>query len=182
MSPLAGVALAIFAVAALIVLLVRRLRPRGAAAGEVVRGLRLRILQEDWQTLDASAAPNQPLVAMMELGYPTATATIFGTSQGEASLYISTGGGVLGGGGHENVRAAAKAFVRQSAAHLPHLTATSELPYPENGHVRFYVRTPKQVYTAERADAELASGRDPLSPLFMAGHNLIAQLRTVTPQ
>jgi len=100
---------------------------------------------------------------------------------GDASLYISSGGGIIGGIGHENVRRAAIAFVRESAGYLNQMASTSDFPYPPPAHVRFYVRTREAVYVTERREQDLGEKRDALWPLFYAGQNVLTELRTVAP-
>src|SRR5215211_1032599 len=48
---------------------------------------------------------------LMETGYPGGTATLLALGDGTSSLYLSTGGGVVGGHGHQNVREANAEFV-----------------------------------------------------------------------
>jgi hypothetical protein len=49
-------------------------------------------------------------VAMMEIGTDRAVASIVAIADGTVSMYLSTGGGVIGAGEHEAVRAEAKRF------------------------------------------------------------------------
>src|SRR5688500_15913068 len=48
---------------------------------------------------------------IMDWGMGSATATTVSYQTGDASLYLSSGGGVIGGGQHPNVNSAAKQFV-----------------------------------------------------------------------
>jgi hypothetical protein len=148
--------------------------------GDVMKDLRLRALQELSDEF-GDEQPDKPILAMMDIGFPNATASVVGAATGDASIYLSSGGGVIGGIGHENVHAAAIAFVDESAKHLDEMTATSEFPYPETGHVRFYIRTRDTVRMADRLEEDLGEKRDPLWPLFYAGQNVITQLRDVAP-
>jgi hypothetical protein len=159
----------------------RARRASTPADGNVMKELRLRVLRELPDGLVVDAQPDKPIVALMDIGFPNATASVFGAVTGDASIYLSSGGGMLGGIGHENVRVAAIAFVDESAKHLGQMKVTSEFPYPETGHVRFYIRTHDAVYLADRPEEELGEKRDPLWPLFYAGQNVITQLREVAP-
>jgi hypothetical protein len=127
-------------------------------------------------------APGQPFTVLMEIGFPTATATVVASSAGDGSLYLTSGGGVIGGIGHENVRTAAIEMVNTAATHQQTMTATTEFPYPAEGRVRFYVRTREAVYTAEASKEELSEKKDALWPLFYAGHQVLTQLRTIAPE
>ena len=57
--------------------------------------------------------PSDPARSEPHLGWVVgdATATIVAVSDGSASIYLSNGGGYLGGGGHESIRNAASKMV-----------------------------------------------------------------------
>ena len=64
-----------------------------------------------------------------DLGEGTATLVAF--LSGDASLYLSSGGGVIGGGGHENVKQAVNAFITKAEKYLTKTTRTETTPLPE---------------------------------------------------
>jgi hypothetical protein len=117
---------------------------------------------------------------LMESGFPGATATIVALADGTTSLYLSSGGGVIGGQGHAMVRDAAAALLKVANRLHDRLTLTTEFPVPEVRHSIFYALTDSGVLTGGAADEELGTGRHPLSPLFAAGHGVITQLRLVS--
>jgi hypothetical protein len=160
----------------------RIVRGRAQRRGQSTVDLRLRALRAPAAEEAPDAAPGEPFAVLMDLARPQGTATLFATSAGDGSIYLSNGGGLLGGIGHENVRNAARAFVAESRKHLPRMTATTDTAYPAPGLVRFWVRTPEAVYADERPVDALAGGADPLSPLFFAGNEVITQLRMVAPE
>ena len=88
----------------------------------------------------------------------------------------------IGGGGHESVRAANKLLIASAQANLAAFAPTIQTPLPPVGVVKFYVRTSAVVLTAEAAEQDLGEGRHPLSPVFYAGHNVIAAVRQAAPQ
>jgi hypothetical protein len=116
----------------------------------------------------------------METDYSQAVATLVSFSTGDASFYLSSGGGVIGGGAHESVRAAAARFVAAATGFLSHLEKTDRYPLPSAGRTRFYVLTTDGIYTAEAGEEELGGGSLPLSPLFSHGHEVITELRKTT--
>ena len=174
------IATAIVLIAFVAVSRTRRL-PSKAVDTDVMKELRLRVLRDLPGGLGHNRQPDEPIVALMDISFPNATATVFGAATGDSSIYLSSGGGVLGGIGHENVRVAAIAFVHESAKHLNEMKVTSEFPYPSAGHVRFYIRTRDAVYSVERPEQDLGEKRDPLWPLFYAGQNVLTELRKVAP-
>ena len=121
-------------------------------------------------------------MAAMELSQATAIATIVAVADGTVSMYLSTGGGVLGAGSHAVVRAAADRFRTVAADSRGLLERTEEFPLPEPGHVRFHVRTGDGAYSGGAAEAALRIGRHPLSPLHDAGQDLLTEIRLSTPQ
>jgi hypothetical protein len=125
--------------------------------------------------LDAAEAT--PYGILMETGRPTATVTLVSFSTGDASLYFSTGGGVIGGVGHESVRTAAQAFVNATIPFLAKMQSATETPTPSVGTTRFYVLTTRGIVTAEAVENDLGQGKSELSPLFHAGQDVITQIR-----
>lgn len=116
---------------------------------------------------------------LMELGYPQAVATVVALRDGNASIYMSSGGGTIGGAGHEAVRAAAlhanDVAETQVAAMLP----TEDFPGPAVGEVAFYVLTTEGVFTRKTREGLLQNGHDLLSPLYMAGQGVVTQFRLI---
>ena len=117
---------------------------------------------------------------LMETGYPEGTATMLALSDGTTSLYLSSGGGVIGGHGHQNVRQANAEFVENAHQSYQHLEPTDSFPVPAEGQTLFYVLTDSGVLTGDGREEDLGLGRHPLSPLFHAGHRVITQLRLIS--
>ena len=89
---------------------IRRPRCRGLPA------LRLQALSVERGPAGIPAPPPNALVwgLLMEMGFPNGTATLFALADGTTSLYYSSGGGVLGGQGHEAVRRANAALLAEA--------------------------------------------------------------------
>jgi hypothetical protein len=113
----------------------------------------------------------------MEGGLAKGSFLVYGLRDGSASLYLSTGGGTIGGGGRPMIRAAAKRFVQSAREVAPSLPLVREHPLPSMGRVRFSVFTPEGVRAAEAVEADLEAGRGELLPLFVSAHELIARFR-----
>lgn len=177
------VVVVILVVLLLVVLVAGVIRRRAAAirAADVNGELRLQMLRATPQDLGLEVSPGEPYAIVMDIAYPQAVASLVAALSGDASIYFSTGGGVIGGGQHESVRVAAMSLLREAAKHLAQLaTASDGSSYPAAGTVRFYVSTPEGRRFAEVSEQELQEGQHPLSPLYMAGQNVITALRTVT--
>lgn len=117
---------------------------------------------------------------LMETGYPGAAASLVCLRDGNASLYFSSGGGIIGGIGHEAVRLAAIQFVQEAEDFLPSMTPTKDHPYPSDGKVTFTLLTFDGHFGADAGEMDLGEGKDPLSPLFYSGHRVITQLRLIS--
>ncbi len=83
---------------------------------------------------------------LMEFTLPKATVTLTSYSSGDASLYFSTGGGILGGIGHETVRNAARQFVSSAQTFLSKMKEVASFPLPPTGMTHFYVLTNHGLY------------------------------------
>jgi len=119
---------------------------------------------------------------VMDLDIDGSTATVVSFSSGDASIYLSTGGGMIGGRSHKEVAAAANRFVDAAQAQLGLLKRTRTFPRPGPGRVIFYVLTATGVLTADGDESTLAESREPLSPLFIAGQDVITRLRQTHPK
>jgi len=153
----------------------------GKKAGPaVMMELRRKILTEPSAQYGVDVAAGDPWAVVMETGFPGGSASLVCFADGNASLYFSTGGGVIGGFAYENVRTAASDLVEAAGYFLGHFSPVTEFPLPGAGRTRFYVRTGETVLHAEASENDLGEERHPLSKLFFAGHNVITQLREIT--
>jgi hypothetical protein len=122
----------------------------------------------------------RPWGVLMETTYEEASVTVFAVSDGNASIYLSTGGGFIGGVGHEAVRRAAVNMVRVAGTLTSLLSPAETYPLPDRGRTIFYVRTEAGVLTGGATEAELGQRRHALSELFFAGQDVITQFRLVS--
>ena len=150
---------------------------------DVFRGLRSMALGIDPGTIVAAEGESWSgaAVAAMEIGLPTGTATIVAIADGTVSMYLSSGGGVIGAGGHAAVAAAARRFRTVVGESRGLLRVTDDFPLPEPGQVRFQARIADGAYTAVAPEAALKVGRHPLAPMYAAGQDLLTEIRLSTP-
>jgi hypothetical protein len=87
---------------------------------------------------------------IMDWGMEGATATTVAYQTGDASLYLSSGGGVIGGGQHDNVKKAARQLVGLAQDYLSKAKKTDTTPLPDKDKVIFYLLTNEGVYTLDR--------------------------------
>jgi len=120
-------------------------------------------------------------VALMEIGLPKGTASVVAIADGTVSMYVSTGGGVIGAGGHPAVRGVAERFRTVAAESRDQLRRSDEFPLPNAGEVRFQVRTMDGDFSGAASEAALRAGRHPLTVLYRAGQDLLSEIRLSTP-
>jgi hypothetical protein len=153
-----------------------------ADAKSVYLGLRDQALKlkRDKIGLPVPSSSTEPWAALMDWGVTNGTATIVAVEDGSASIYLSSGGGSIGGGqSHETIRRAAQKMVYVANEFQPHMQATDTYPLPESGQVIFYVLTDAGVFTAKVSQEELSLHRSPLSKLGDAAQEIITQCRLI---
>jgi hypothetical protein len=129
--------------------------------------------------LPGELKPDTPYGVVMEMGIPNSVVTLAAFADGDARLYYKTGGGMVGGISHENVRRAAQEFVGLSRKVLGRMTRVTEYPLPEPDRVRFYVLTPRGVFSTETDRQRLGEIASDLSTLFRSGQEVVTQMREV---
>jgi hypothetical protein len=116
---------------------------------------------------------------IMDMGFAQGTVSVLGFPTGDASIYLSSGGGFLGGGGHASVANAAKRWTKEIETHTASLQKTDTFPLPADGWVNLYVMTPQGVLTTQASVQALGAKTHPLWSLFYAGQEVITQYRLV---
>jgi len=159
--------------------------PKPAAkTPETYMDLRRQALETDPKRLGLPGKldPNLPYGVLMEVGMPSSVVTLACFADGDARLYYQTGGGMVGGIGHENVRKASRELVARAQRLLPRMTRTTSHPLPGLDRVQFYALTPRGVFTVETSREALGESKSELSTLFYKGQEVVAQMREVQAQ
>jgi hypothetical protein len=95
--------------------------------------------------------------------------TTLAAADGTASIYLSGGGGYLGGGQqYPAIRQAALNAVRIAASLQGYFQPTATHDLPSAGEIFFYVTTNKGLRFAGTTEAALRAGTSPLEPLGAA--------------
>lgn len=146
---------------------------------DVFDKLRGQVIHLDPAAAGMARTPGSSLVwgGMMEMGYPRATASLVCLRDGTTSMYTSTGGGIIGGGGHAAVVSVNHAFLAALAAHADRLRADERTPLPGVGRVVLRALTYDGPMMFEASDEELRTGRSVLSPVYGAAQDVLTQLR-----
>jgi len=121
------------------------------------------------------------IAVLIELGLPQAVVTLVSYDDGGASMYFSSGGGIIGAGElpHPEARAASLKLTAAAPSFVSLMTKTEKFPLPQINHTRFYIVTPKGVYTVEVRSDDLAANNSPLFPFYLLGDKLITQIRLI---
>mgnify|MGYP001548669437 CR=1 FL=1 len=129
------------------------------------------------------SSKSEPWAVIMDLGFPDGGSfSIVGLSDGNGSIYLSSGGGVIGGISHNNVVIAAKNLVKYSEQYLPLTTKVDNYPLPKSNIVDFYIISDNGVHLAKGNVNNISSEKHELYGMFYLANNLMTQLRTVAQQ
>jgi hypothetical protein len=156
-----------------------RRRGRENEPAEVYTELRSQLLELDPAEAGLEPTPELPELwgGLMEMAFPEGVATIVALVDGTTSMYTSTGGGVIGGGAHEQVVAATRDFLAEAHRALDELDPSESADLPRPGYVTFLALCYSGRRRGEAAENELVSMEHPLSPLYAAGQDVITALR-----
>ena len=109
-----------------------------------------------------------------------AVASTISYASGDASLYLSSGGGVIGGGQHENVNAAAKTFVKMAQDYLSKASETKTTALPNINTVNFYFLTNKGIFIGKEEMKNFENSSSDWLNLFEEGNKVLSELRLVS--
>jgi hypothetical protein len=140
--------------------------------------LRDAVLQSSRQKfgLPTASSRTEPFAVLMDWGISSGTVTAVAIADGNASVYLSSGGGAIGGGqSQESIRALAKKTVSMAAEMQPSMQFARAFPLPMQGEVTFYVLTDAGIFTASASESDLQNNRSPFSRLGDSMQALLAQ-------
>jgi hypothetical protein len=121
-------------------------------------------------------------VVLMDWHVDKGTVTVMAAADGSASLYLSSGGGFIGGGQKfREIRDAALHAVALAGSLKFHFVLTNTTPLPALGDVTFYIVTSADVRVAVAPEARLRAGTDPLASLGGAMQRLVTEYRLRFP-
>ena len=110
-----------------------------------------------------------------DLGEGLATLVTFET--GEASMYYSNGGGIIGGVGHDNVKKSVTMFISLAQSYLDKTIKTDTTMLPDKDCVKFYLLTPKGKFVAQESIKNIENESSKWLPFFEEGNKVISELR-----
>lgn len=113
-----------------------------------------------------------------EMGGAIATTTAYMT--GDASMYTSTGGGIIGGGQHQNVNSAAKQLIKVAQTYLDKAIKTETTPLPQTNIIRFYLLTNMGVYVGQEVMSNFENNSSKWFGLFVESNKVLTELRRIS--
>jgi hypothetical protein len=124
--------------------------------------------------------PTEAYGVLMDWGIPAGSATVVAIADGTASVYLSSGGGFLGGGqSHESIRTAAKRAVQVSDEVQALMHSTTTYPVAQPGQVNFYVLTDAGVFTASASEDDLRGHSGPFYKLGDSMQDIVTEYRRI---
>lgn len=159
-------------------------RRRDQTPEEAYMDLRQQAIETDPKrlVLTSELKPTDAYGALMEMGISSSVVTLACFADGDARVLYKTGGGMIGGISHENVRQASQEFIALARKALPGMTKATDHPLPGPDKLRFYVLTPRGVFTTEADRRVLGRAESALSALYYSGQEVVAQMRQVDEQ
>ena len=106
--------------------------------------------------------------------------TLISYETGDASMYLSSGGAVIGGGQHENVSNASKAFVSKAQGYLDKAVKTDTTILSDKNCVKFYFLTNKGKFVAQETMNNIENNSSKWLDFFEEGNKVISELRLTT--
>lgn len=108
------------------------------------------------------------------------TATLISFLSGDASLYLSSGGGMIGGSGHQNIKNAAFKFIDKADNFLDMTTKTDSTPLPNKNCIKFYFLTNKGIFVGQEKMINIENNSSKWLDLFEEGNKVISEIRITT--
>ena len=144
-------------------------------------GLRRMAFETTPEQLGLSLSSAKTIVygIVMDWDVKNGTASIISFLSGDASIYFSSGGGIIGGGTHENVKIIAKQFVEKAQQMLDKAIKTEQTPLPDKNKVVFYLLTNKGVYSGQDNLENFRNQTSIWLGLFLIGNEVINELRSI---
>ena len=174
--------LALLVLAVLAVMLGRvRRKPPDPQAAAATAMLRQKILTREFIQAAGPGHPGVPRCVLMDWNIGGAVATVVAFDDGSTSLYLSSGGGFIGAGGHENVRTAAAEFRTLAASLIREFQPTDSFPLAPGKSIIFYIVTDSATLTSGPISTSAVHRPEhPLFKLQQTAQRVITEIRRAT--
>jgi len=144
-------------------------------------GLRQMALEATSEQLGLTSLSNNEVYGVvMDWDLGNGIMTLITYQTGDASMYLSTGGGVIGGGQHESVSNASKQFVKMASNYFDNAENIDSIPLPDKECVQFYFLTTKGKYIIQEKMTNIENKSSFLFDYFEEANKVISELRITT--
>ena len=141
-----------------------------------LRKMLLSAKPSDFKLVPTRALP-RVWAAMLELRFGESIASLVAVAEGSTSLYLSTGGGVIGGGEHESVRKENEKFLALIEKTLEMFVPIDTPLTVVEGSVAFAVFTYDGMRGARDTEERMIRKQSPLWAAYYLGQEVITALR-----
>ena len=147
-------------------------------AAKIYLGLRKQIL--GYAARNSENLPEY-MALMMDWATPNWVATIVAGAEGSASIYLSNGGGFIGGGQkYATLRNCAMAAIDCAKEVESLMAEAEEYALPRVREVSFYLVKRGQVLTAKASESDIRENRSPFTKLGNAAMAIMTEYRLIT--
>jgi hypothetical protein len=116
---------------------------------------------------------------IMDWNIGSGIVTLVTYNTGDASMYYSSGGGVIGGVQNENVNKAAKQLVHLANEYSKEAEKSTIYPLPEKECLTFYFLKPDSKYFKQEKIDNFENKSSKLLPMFEEANKVITELRLI---
>ena len=158
--------------------------PSKKTPADVMREIRLKILATPPSQMNRKPTDEYPHVDEIIMDWPIedSTISVMASSAGDGSIYTTSNFGVFGGINYQNVRNEAKKFVKLGEKYYSEAAPTKDYPYPQNGHVRFYLICYDGVRVIDAEVNFVSKQNAKYSDLFAEAQRMIGELRQIAQE
>lgn len=114
---------------------------------------------------------------VVDIGTPLGPTTMVSLTDGTTSLYTGNGGGIIGGGGNEDILNATQNLVLASEDFYKNMKKVTDFPLPKVGFINFYILTYNGIYLENADENDLSTGMHRLTRLYHRVQEVLTQLR-----
>jgi hypothetical protein len=145
--------------------------------------LRMQALEMPADLFDVVPDARRPVVygVVMDWELGNGSVTLVSFVSGDTSTYTSSGGGVIGGIGHENVRNASIAFIKKAKDSAGKFLRSDDSSLPPVNSFKFFMLTTEGRFVAGDTLLNIENRSSPLLELFEEANKVITELRKTAP-
>ena len=160
----------------------RRRKRAGPEPADIYLDLRGKALRLDPAEVGIAPSESQPRVfgVVMDTGYAEGwSSTLVALADGATSLYLSHGGGIIGGGEHMQVAEATLRLLQTAESAFDRMAPLQDEDLPQPGDVIIRALAFEGPRATTAPEDDLGYGRHELSSVFHAAHAVITELRLI---